>query len=132
MLTKTLKNKWIKALTGGKYKQTKGSLRRGNSYCCLGVFCDIVKGKSKWNRFIGTSYSLMDQEGILPATITSKYFPNNSNTVFLKKETISKMKNKALSKRIVRYCSSDTVTLAGLNDRGFTFKEIAEVIKDCL
>lgn len=43
-----LKAKWIKALRGGKFKQTTGSLYDGFAYCCLGVLatiqgCDIEK-----------------------------------------------------------------------------------------
>lgn len=33
---------WVEALRSGKYKQAKGRLRQGeNSYCCLGVACEI-------------------------------------------------------------------------------------------
>lgn len=32
-----LKKKWIKALRSGKYKQCKGNLRQGETFCCLGV-----------------------------------------------------------------------------------------------
>lgn len=39
---------WVKALKSGKYKQTKGALKRktshGIGYCCLGVLCSIVEG----------------------------------------------------------------------------------------
>ena len=57
MDTKT-KNKWLKALRSGEYKQGSGALREtttdtevkgGDQYCCLGVLCDIVEPK-KWNR----------------------------------------------------------------------------------
>jgi hypothetical protein len=41
-----LRKKWIAALESGKYKQTRGQLRctsgKRQSYCCLGVLCDIV------------------------------------------------------------------------------------------
>lgn len=32
---------WIAALESGKYKQTRGVLRRRDEFCCLGVACDI-------------------------------------------------------------------------------------------
>ena len=37
--------KWIKALRSGKYKQTKDTLcnDKRNSFCCLGVLCDVLK-----------------------------------------------------------------------------------------
>lgn len=40
-MTKYLKNKWIKALRSGDFKQTTGSLKTLDEYCCLGVLCEI-------------------------------------------------------------------------------------------
>lgn len=40
---------WIRALKSGKYKQTQNKLKRENSYCCLGVACDLYL-KSKDNK----------------------------------------------------------------------------------
>ena len=43
---------WAEILRSGKYQQAKGRLRRGNSYCCLGVACDIYRketGKGQWD-----------------------------------------------------------------------------------
>ena len=35
-------NKWVEALRSGKYKQGQHNLRNAdNTYCCLGVLCDI-------------------------------------------------------------------------------------------
>ena len=33
--------KWIKALRSGRYKQGRKRLRTGNKYCCLGVACKV-------------------------------------------------------------------------------------------
>ncbi len=41
-LNKELVTKWVEALRSGKYKQTKGSLHKGDAFCCLGVLCDIT------------------------------------------------------------------------------------------
>jgi len=32
---------WIDALRSGKYEQTQRQLRREDSFCCLGVLCDL-------------------------------------------------------------------------------------------
>lgn len=37
-----LKQRWIDALTSGEYRQTQDHLKDGNGYCCLGVLCDLV------------------------------------------------------------------------------------------
>jgi hypothetical protein len=39
---KELKKKWVKALRSGKYNQTTSSLKDYNSYCCLGVLCEVA------------------------------------------------------------------------------------------
>jgi hypothetical protein len=36
-----LKSRWVAALRSGEFKQTRGRLKMGNSYCCLGVLCAI-------------------------------------------------------------------------------------------
>ena len=37
-----IKKLWLKALRSGDYKQGRGYLRRGNdTFCCLGVLCNI-------------------------------------------------------------------------------------------
>jgi len=43
ILTKKLKEKWIKALRGGEYEQGKMDLHNlsDNTYCCLGVLAEI-------------------------------------------------------------------------------------------
>ena len=38
----TLRANWIAALRSGKYKQCKGKLKVGDSYCCLGVACEVL------------------------------------------------------------------------------------------
>lgn len=42
-----LRKKWIDALRSGKYAQYKGQLRCRDSFCCLGVLCDVY-GEGKW------------------------------------------------------------------------------------
>lgn len=47
-MKKTIKDKWVKALRSGKYKQGHCLLKKGNTYCCLGVLTDLyIKAKKK-------------------------------------------------------------------------------------
>ena len=53
MMTRKKRDEWCAALRSGKYKQGKKRLRRKNhdgpdTFCCLGVYCDI-NDPSKWN-----------------------------------------------------------------------------------
>ncbi len=57
MLNKNAR-KWVKALRSGEYTQGRKKLRRGDTFCCLGVACDLYSKehpKAKWegNRFLG-------------------------------------------------------------------------------
>lgn len=47
-LPKRFKEKWLKALRSGEYKQGQSELYNGeDKYCCLGVACDVAgHGKS--------------------------------------------------------------------------------------
>jgi hypothetical protein len=36
-----IKKLWVAALRSGEYKQAIGMLRRGDSFCCLGVLCNL-------------------------------------------------------------------------------------------
>lgn len=77
-LPKRFKEKWVKALRSGNYKQGKESLytEHTNSFCCLGVACAITyKGPVKnlaWHSYIelGEDWSenvpklLVNDEGI--------------------------------------------------------------------
>ncbi len=37
-----IKQRWMDALRSGKYKQGRGYLHKDDSFCCLGVLCDVV------------------------------------------------------------------------------------------
>jgi hypothetical protein len=49
MLNPEVKKDWLTALRSGEYQQTKGTLKRGDSYCCLGVLCEVLPDVS-WSR----------------------------------------------------------------------------------
>lgn len=70
-MKKNIKEMWIAALTGGKYRQTKNQLRKGNSFCCLGVLCDLaVKSEiGKWDRNNFVSRNGDVEEGTLPPSV---------------------------------------------------------------
>ena len=40
-MDKHWKTKWVKALKSGEYAQGKGCLKDMDTYCCLGVLCEI-------------------------------------------------------------------------------------------
>lgn len=42
-----IKQKWVDALRSGKYTQTRQCLRKGDTFCCLGVLSDIYISNTK-------------------------------------------------------------------------------------
>ena len=54
-----LKETWTTALRSGKYRQSRGMLRREDgSYCCLGVLCAV----NDWSM----SYHILSAHGLSP------------------------------------------------------------------
>ena len=124
-----VKTKWVTALRSGKYQQTQGRLRAGDgqSFCCLGVLCDLyVKatpgvlwdGYYSGGKLLGESNYLPkeviewaglpirgtheDKECLIPNPVVN---PNPFNPKAIK-------------------------SLAIANDHGMTFPEIAAIIRE--
>lgn len=95
--------RWVRALRSGKYRQGPGWLCVGDAFCCLGVACDI-SGLGRWGRGVrGMPYVTQDGEDIcfMPSPVQDWFGLD------------------------YRYCEF----LAGLNDCGRSFDEIADVIE---
>jgi hypothetical protein len=113
-------NKWVQALRSGKYKQTQGALTRVNKdgtaiHCCLGVACDLylaehpqfpVKEANDYRRLYGKG----KLAAILPAEV----------------QDWLGMATEAGEYRVDGYIYN---SLAGRNDSGVPFEEIADIIE---
>jgi hypothetical protein len=73
--------KLAKALESGKYSQCRGSLRENNSYCCLGVACDLyrhtikhTRKRAAWSKNPdGTRYMFLGESDFAPLAV-AKWF----------------------------------------------------------
>jgi hypothetical protein len=124
-MKKKIAKKWIKALRSGKYKQGKGYLKQINNkenytHCCLGVLCELYNEdmKKKHKKLL---------------KITRDHFSNfycfNGNRVDLPIQ-VQQWANLSTSDGYFtdhRYVSD---SLASLNDREKTFKDIATAIEN--
>jgi hypothetical protein len=100
---------WIEALRSDKFKQTDGCLTNSiGGYCCLGVLCEL------YNRKYGTEFDefgqLFDEGEILPKEVKDWAGMNTSDGSGFKDTGI--------------------YSLADLNDRGTSFKEISDIIEE--
>jgi hypothetical protein len=100
------KDKWTAALRSGKYKQGKGKLRNfDNTYCCLGVLCDILPG-GRWKDATETASWYEDQNGHHMRTTISFSLLSQ-----------------------IDLPDSEQIQLIRMNDAGRSFEDIADYIE---
>ena len=99
----------VEALRSGEYQQTIRVLRDSDNFCCLGVACDI-SGLSEWERIGIRTFNYLGEKKILPVEIMEYYGFKTQKVVFYNSRGYPE-------------------NLIILNDRGFSFKEIADVIE---
>jgi len=98
-----LKAKWVEALRSGDYAQGLRALRKGNSFCCLGVLCDVMG--AEWDK----------GEDDLNATLNGE-----KQDYYLAPEALA----------AVGMTDKEQEVLYGMNDNeGKTFPEIADYIE---
>lgn len=70
-MNKRIKKLWIKALRSGKYKQAHAAMRtRDNTFCCLGVLCDLfTKEKRRRWKYDGPDYAIDGASYFLPESV---------------------------------------------------------------
>lgn len=92
---------WVMALRSGVYSQTSEKLRNGDSFCCLGVACDIwnpdgwrmgggqdVLMASGW-KYSGSSLGLPPEiRDFLELTDGEAYLPGEDDALTYKNDTL--------------------------------------------
>lgn len=75
-MKKRVLTKWLKALRSGKYKQGRGALcqidKKGTeSFCCLGVLCDLYNKEQRRNKKKGLRVEKLDRENWMVGGLSS-------------------------------------------------------------
>lgn len=126
------KAKWLEALRSGKYVQGTDCLRNSeDQYCCLGVLCDVYD-TSQWHPEISfgkhRKYCTTDDfdDMYIPFSLYKAFGVSSHNP----KLPVSG----DLQRRLENDHNIHTtdIGLARLNDLGFTFNEIADLIDQYL
>ena len=126
-----VKQKWIDALRSGKYEQGSEKLRTVTGYCCLGVLCDLYSQEhnTQWE-FRG-----IEETNLQPMDYW--YFGDQSE--FLPESVMdwAGLKTPNPNVRIdVEDGDEDNWyyqdEIANVNDSGYSFNQIAEVIQQQL
>ena len=104
-MNKALKAKWIAALRSGDYKQGQNFLAADDTFCCLGVLCDVV----------GVPYTLNDD-----GERTYDFGSGRTSDQMLRGDLRSSLNSLG--------CLDCAATVAEMNDEGSSFAEIADWI----
>lgn len=116
-----VKKRWVEALRSGKYEQGKRRLRSENTFCCLGVLCDLYRidqgGRADW-KYGELGCSFLGQMNELPIEVARWSGLNDTagDAVFI------------ASIDSGPYDIPDQC-LAEHNDEGRTFEQIADAIE---
>lgn len=122
-----LKALWIDALLSGDYQQGKQRLRNpDNTYCCLGVLCDVIHketGEGEWS----LSSDIIDKGYV---------FSTDPNITFHQYGAWADSSVTQLPRKIRSIAQLPvegiTMELVKMNDEGKTFSEIAKFIEEKL
>lgn len=111
----------VEALRSGKYKQGQDALRLDDTYCCLGVACDL-SGLGTW-----------ESSGLLPGARKTMYRYLTYNTV-LPGEVMNYYgflypEGTLTQTGLTKADGLSNETLIGMNDSGQSFETIAEFIE---
>jgi hypothetical protein len=131
-----VKIRWLEALRSNKYRQGTGTLRTlEGKFCCLGVLCDLYSPE-EWKNFSGYanySYGTINEPAVLIPSVcdwAGLDFDSSQGDPTLPVEAIAK------DPRWLSFIAQNpgrkdlkVISLSMLNDNGFSFQEIANLIE---
>jgi hypothetical protein len=125
-----IKQKWVDALRSGEYSQSDGKLRSHQGFCCLGVLCDLYSQEplTKGWKF----KEAFEEEN----TQAKDYWYFDGESEFLP-ESVKEWAGLGFNNPQVKVeLEEDEEALfyfdeiANLNDAGYTFPQLANIIED--
>lgn len=112
-------NSWLAALRSGKYQQTIGALCKDGGFCCLGV-CSIIREDATLIEDDGAKRKFSYIEAV-------EYYLNFPEENWMKRNYGFYYNHPVVYARVNEL--SIRKALAWLNDAGYTFETIANVIE---
>ena len=113
-MNQTVKEKWLQALRSKEYEQNRGCLKDGNKFCCLGVLTDLYIKENNLNWSLDYKDDFYADAGLPSWKVCDWADLKNPNPDIKIDEP---------------FCPD---SLAGMNDHGYSFEEIADVIEQQL
>ena len=118
-MNEQVKKLWLDALRSGKYKQTRGKLRRNRgkdkaSFCCLGVLCNLhAEAHPEIAAKETDPKSYMGEKELPPVKVQEWAGLDNRDPLVI----------------VGRGWPERPSRISTLNDCGYTFKQIADLIE---
>jgi hypothetical protein len=109
-----IRAQWCAALRSGQYRQGRLTLRRSDSYCCLGVLCDLAVRAGVLDDATAGPIAGDEDAGRMRYDSRSRYLP----------PSVQKWAGLVSNDPVIDAGRS----LAEVNDAGYTFAEIADLI----
>ena len=127
MMNSKVKEAWVNALRSGKYEQGSERLRGVDGFCCLGVLCDIYaqEHNTEWE-FRGN-----EETNLQPMD----YWYYEGESEFLPESVMdwAELKTNNPSLQVDVDDGEDSWNynddVSNLNDSGYTFSQIADLIE---
>ncbi len=104
-------DKWITALLSGEFEQGRHLLHNDNKFCCLGVLCKLYADAT-------------GIQGVKSPDFDFVHYHNQTERL-----PIEVMKWSGMASAVGVLGEDHLKSLAGMNDTGSTFVQLAEVIK---
>jgi len=123
---KEIADKLVSALRSGEYEQASGRLRNETGHCCLGVLCDLYD-KEQIEAGNGTGWTVVS-----PSVVYSVRYEYHGDRGVLP-SAVQKWAGMYTDSGAYDYDADTGVhndSLAGDNDRGASFAEIADFVEE--
>lgn len=141
-----IKDKWLGALTSGDYEQVKGTLgmydddTATDAFCCLGVLCDVLLDDDEAPVELDSRHGSIitfngGENGVLPSSVWQYVGLTASNPHYdfeiAPDDEVGHYEDGAwvYDAPFDERGGYVDLSLAGLNDEGFTFSQIADIIR---
>jgi hypothetical protein len=125
-MRKEIAEKWVAALRSGEYEQSAGFLQTRDGYCCLGVLCDLhmrETGRGEW-RPPGSGDYLYTQCYRDDLGVDGEYTPPPGVREW------ADMEDDPCVRVQHPDGSVEPEDLVSLNDDGFSFAQLADLIEE--
>jgi hypothetical protein len=137
-LKKRVKKLWLDALRSGKLRQATRALHRvdnsrHHAYCCLGVLCSIAEKEGVVEKVKNSELDLVEYDGeecTLPESVINWAFTPKTLEKHVRDDLCSPTTTQErTTEEASKDFNSNPHDLASMNDAGYKFKHIADVIE---